>query len=1108
MVRIRVLGSFAAEVDGVAVPLGGPLQRAVLAVLVAARGHVVSADRLVDDLWHDRAPAQALASLQAYVSNLRRLLEPGRPPRTPARLLVSAPPGYALRLAGDAGDAVDAWEFERLLDEARSLDGARARDLAERALGLWRGPAYAEAAGAGWALAEVARLEELRHVARELRVAAGLRAGDAAGAVPEAEVLVREAPLREESWRLHALALWHAGRQGDALATLRRAREVMADELGLDPGPVLAGLESAILEGRVEAVGPPVAAAPAVEVVAPPGAAAPAVGGPRAGGGARAVPDGGVFVGRAAELEALLRAAASARDGGPEVALVSGEAGLGKTSLLRRLHDRLAGDGWLVATGSCPRAEGVPPAWAWGEILRAVAAQAPPPAELAATLTPLLGETATVYGDAATGRFLLHRAVWSWLAGVSAERPLAVMLDDLHWADAETLALMSGLEGRVLLVAAYRDDELDGGSTETFAALARREPLRLRLPGLARDAVAALLSALSDVPVDAPTVAALTERTGGNPFFVRETARLLDSEGAFRRPRALLDGVPQGVREVLLRRLARLPEGAVSVLRLAAVAGREASVDVLVAASDLGEEAVLDGVESALIAGLLTEPGAGRVRFVHALVRETVAGELSKARAERLHLRVGDALEAHDPDDASALAYHYARARSPKSVGYGIRAAELAEARFAHAAAVDLLTGVLAYLDDHKRERAGQAPAERIDLLGRLLRAQVRAGDLGGARATRQLAIDAADGDPELQIAAFTAWTGPVPWQNHAYGSVDRPLVALLERLMERPGLDEEVRCRLLDAYAAELAAQGAPEARAAARRAVAIAAGLDDPSLLARALSTLTHDLDPVLDAPERAGIAERLARVETPEYRWYTLFLRATDAVARNEPERALELVEESLELARRYRMTEPVNVGECALATLARIRGDDVSARRTYAEATARMAEHGSLHAHGYLLLVRAAFMDEDLPRVARHLLEEYGGLAADLVAVVLAAEGRLDEAREMRRRAVPIRADYFFPVFAAFRATAMVALDEREGARELYDALLPHAGGPPAGAGSMSVALPPPAHTLGQLARLLGEESTARAHFTRAAEIAGRWGADRWAADSREEGRRLS
>ncbi|MFI9554466.1 BTAD domain-containing putative transcriptional regulator [Nonomuraea endophytica] len=1098
MVRMRVLGSFAAEVDGVAVPLGGPLQRAVLAVLVAARGHVVSADRLVDDLWHDRAPAQALASLQAYVSNLRRLLEPGRTPRTPARLLVSAPPGYALRLAGDA---VDAWEFERLLDEARSLDGARARDLVERALGLWRGPAYAEAAGAGWALAEVARLEEMRHVARELRVAAGLRAGDAAGAVPEAEVLVREAPLREEGWRLHALALWHAGRQGDALATLRRAREVMADELGLDPGPVLAGLESAILEGRVEAVVPPVAAAPAVEVAVPRVAAAPA------GGGAPAVPDGGVFVGRAAELEALLRAAASVRDGGPGVALVSGEAGLGKTSLLRRLHDRLAGDGWLVAAGSSPRAEGVPPAWAWGEILRAVAAHAPPPAELAATLAPLLGETATVYGDAATGRFLLHRAVWSWLAGVSGERPLAVMLDDLHWADAETLALMSGLEGRVLLVAAYRDDELDGGFTETFAALARREPLRVPLPGLAREAVAALLSGLSDVPVDAPTVAALTERTGGNPFFVRETARLLDSEGAFRRPRALLDGVPQGVREVLLRRLARLPESAVSVLRLAAVAGREASVDVLVAASDLGEEAVLDGVESALIAGLFTEPGMGRVRFVHALVRETVAGELSMARAERLHLRIGDALEAHDPDDASALAYHYARARSPKSVEYGVRAAELAEARFAHAAAVDLLTDVLSYLDGHKREGAGQAPAERIDLLGRLLRAQVRAGDLGGARATRQLAIDAADGDPDLQIAAFTAWTGPVPWQNHAYGSLDRPLVALLERLMERPGLDEAVRCRLLDAYAAELAAQGAPEARAAARRAVAIAADLDDPSLLARALSTLAHDLDPVLDAPERAGIAERLAQVETPEYRWYTLFLRATDAVARNEPERALELVEESLELARRYRMTEPVNVGECALATLARIRGDDVAARRTYAEATARMAEHGSLHAHGYLLLVRAAFMDEDLPGVAWQLLEEYGGLAADLVAVVLAAQGRLDEAREMRRRAAPIRADYFFPVFAAFRAMAMVALDEREGARELYDALLPHAGGPPAGAGSMSVALPPPAHTLGQLARLLGEEGTARAHFTRAAEIAGRWGADRWAAASREAGHRL-
>ncbi|WP_043841592.1 AfsR/SARP family transcriptional regulator [Amycolatopsis taiwanensis] len=231
MVLIRVLGSFAAEAGGEPVPLGGPRQRGVLALLVAARGQVVPVDRLVEDLWRGEPPSRALASLQAYVSNLRRLLEPGRPPRTPARLLVSASPGYALRLPPKA---VDAWRFEELLDEARTLAEPRAvRARLAEALALWQGPAFAEVADEPWAKPETARLNELRLVARELHVAAGLRLGDPAAVVPEAEGLTRDDPLREEGWRLHALALWSSGRQADALAALRHARATLADELGL-----------------------------------------------------------------------------------------------------------------------------------------------------------------------------------------------------------------------------------------------------------------------------------------------------------------------------------------------------------------------------------------------------------------------------------------------------------------------------------------------------------------------------------------------------------------------------------------------------------------------------------------------------------------------------------------------------------------------------------------------------------------------------------------------------------------------------------------------------------------------------------------------------------
>ena len=236
MVGIRVLGPIEVEVDGRPVDLGGPRQRAVLAMLVSARRAVVSTDRLIEDLWRGEPPPSATASLQAYVSNLRRLLEPERSPRTPARLLVSAPPGYALRVADDA---VDAWRFERLLRRARELGGSGAADarvVLEEALGLWQGPAFAEVVDEPWAATEAARLEQLRLVAAELLCEAMLRSSAAAEAVAAAEVLVRQQPLREESWRLLALGLWAGGRQAEALAGLRRARAVPGHRAGPGPG--------------------------------------------------------------------------------------------------------------------------------------------------------------------------------------------------------------------------------------------------------------------------------------------------------------------------------------------------------------------------------------------------------------------------------------------------------------------------------------------------------------------------------------------------------------------------------------------------------------------------------------------------------------------------------------------------------------------------------------------------------------------------------------------------------------------------------------------------------------------------------------------------------
>ena len=253
MLRLRVLGALDATLESgegaVRPDLGGPRQRSVLALLLVARGQVVSVDRLVEDLWNGEAPPRAIGALQAYVSHLRRALEPDRAPRTPATILVSEPPGYAIRVPPDA---VDAWRFEKLVRRAAEPDQqSRARDLLQEALDLWRGPAFAEFGAESWAATEVGRLESLRIVARERWCEAVLRAGDADEAVLAAEVLTREFPLREEGWRLLAMGLYVTGRQADALSALRRARDILADELGMDPGTALLEVEADVLAQRL-----------------------------------------------------------------------------------------------------------------------------------------------------------------------------------------------------------------------------------------------------------------------------------------------------------------------------------------------------------------------------------------------------------------------------------------------------------------------------------------------------------------------------------------------------------------------------------------------------------------------------------------------------------------------------------------------------------------------------------------------------------------------------------------------------------------------------------------------------------------------------------------
>jgi YVTN family beta-propeller protein len=259
MVEFRVLGDLEVRRDGESIPLGAHQQRAVLAMLVLHAREVVSADRLIDELWGEAPPSRAAKTVQVYVSRLRKALGDGS-----AELIVTRDHGYTLEVAPDQ---IDARVFESLLAEGReaSTDAAheQASDALRRALALWRGPALADFAFDAFAARDIARLHELRLEALELRIEADLECGRHATLIAELEELIAENPLREGLRRQHMLALYRCGRQSEALAVYVAARRTLVDELGVEPSAALRELQQAMLRQDPALDPPPPRKAPA-----------------------------------------------------------------------------------------------------------------------------------------------------------------------------------------------------------------------------------------------------------------------------------------------------------------------------------------------------------------------------------------------------------------------------------------------------------------------------------------------------------------------------------------------------------------------------------------------------------------------------------------------------------------------------------------------------------------------------------------------------------------------------------------------------------------------------------------------------------------------------
>jgi DNA-binding SARP family transcriptional activator len=1091
VIGVRVLGPVEVTVDGAQADLGGPRQRCVLARLIAARGQVVSADRLIEDLYADEAPPRALAAVQSYVSHLRRALEPGRAAREHPRVLITSPPGYAFRL--DA-PAVDAWSFEEEAHQAAGLgDPAAVHSRLGAALSSWRGAAYEEFAGLPWADLEASRLEELRLMAIEQLAEAALQLGRAAQVVVDLSRLTAEHPLREEAWRLLALALYQSGRQGDALAALRRARGQLAAELGVDPGPALRQLEEDVL-----------AHAPALSAAHP----GPSPARLQSAPGRALQPDhaGSVqaeqFVGRDAELAMGTRSAAEAAAGSTRIILVSGDAGAGKTALAGQLGRRLAAQGWTVTTGRCPEHEGAPPGWPWAEALRRLARTIAPsePRALAAFLT----DDPPPDGDVAAARFRLHRAVAGYLEAVGRSSPLLVVLDDVHRADGETLAILQSVtadlsDARVLVLATYRPAEVTEQLSDCLAALAGREPTRVALGGLDPAAAGELIRATCARTVDSATVRVIAERTEGNPFFIRETARLLDSEGAL----AATTEVPAGVSDVLRVRIARLPATAQTVLRQAAIIGTEAEVDVLADVADVGEDVLVDAIEAGLFAGLVTEPAPGRVRFAHALVRETLYQSLSRLHRARLHARAAAAIEKHAPGEVAALAHHFTEAGTDpaSSARYCRLAAEQAEQRFAYHEAAGLWERATACLD----QVTGASAEDRLDLVLHLVRALAHTGNMRRARSYRREAVEAAllTGSATLAAQVITEFDVPKLWYSHEYGATDDQLIQAVEQTLSAlPPGDHVLRCRLLSTLAFELEGAQSDRGDQASGQALEMARRLGDPAALTLAINgryiqSFRHD-----GLAERASLgAELLAlpgKPVTVEAVAHLMIMMASGGAG--DFETADRHADQAAQIADRFDLPMAAVKVLHYRAMHAGLAADPAAAYELYQEAATQMDRFG-MWAHGTGMGVLGRFCIRTMHERAAESIGELesfmrypraAGLFAWPYALALAASGRVAEARAVasalpaQLAKYPAGRDAFWLLMTSARGLVAIAIDDHGQASSAYEALLPYSGRP-AGSDTGAMTLWPVDQILGDLGRYLGLPN-AQAHYRAALAMA--------------------
>jgi DNA-binding SARP family transcriptional activator/tetratricopeptide (TPR) repeat protein len=1114
--RIQLCGRLSVEIDGIqlATRLRGKQVPLLLAYLLLNRSRHVGREELIGALWPDQAPRSQDAALRTLLSRLRSALGPealaGRD-----ELILALPDPVWIDLEAAT------IELERSQQALAQGDARGAWALAQVPLNI-ASRGLLPGSQADWLEPRRRELADVQLQALEVVGRSGLRVGGSqlVSAERAARNLIELEQYRESAYVLLMEALAARGNVAEGMQVFDRVRTLLRDELGTNPSPETIAAHERLLQPATHVAEAEPAATQRIELPAE-----------------LIQYSSRPLIGRLRELSELWSSDGSGHREPGRIVLLAGDPGIGKTRLLAETARRAHEDGAFVLAGRSPQ-EALVPYQPFVEALRHYVlnipfAQLPTSAreygsELARLVPELrrrVPELATKFeGEPETQRYRLFEAVVGLLGEISSTAPVLLILDDLQWADRPSLLLLRHLarspqSERVFVLGAYRATEAHtDGFADALQALRREQRVtQIRLAGLNERETAELVQTRAGRRPTRSLSRALHAETEGNPLFVEEIVRHLVDSGVQTDRASARElervGLPEGVKEVIARRLERLDSQSMGWLRTAAVIGRDFDLELLERVAAMDEDDFLSALDVALEAGLVVESLAvpGRYSFSHALVRETLYEGLSAPRRARIHRKVGEALEwrseEHRPSEPrseerqlTALALHFARAAgaedAEKAIEYAARAGEQATELLAYEEAAGHYARALELLERFLPAQQNRR-AELLNLLGEV---GVRAGDRALAQeAFREAAAIAGEIGDAANLAG--AAIGASRRYVQEPGVVDEELIAILERALEMTaGESTLVRVRLLARMCGALyyspqrdrmhslsdeAAQIAQALASHEAQAYALAARRRahwQPTQLADRLHASTE----LLRCAYEIGNME----LELQAHAWLVV-----DLLEQGDRDAVDAQISAFTDGAQRLR--QPLYLWQAAILRAMRslLAGDLPDADRLAQEALTIGSEAERITAPQYFAIQQLSIAREqgriaELEQAARQVVQEAPTVPAWRagLAQLLAESGKLDEARQEFEtlaandfRDLPPDGNWMIAMTLLGELCGL--LGDAGRARTLYELLLPF-GKLNVVVGIGAVCLGSAERYLGLLAGTAGHDDEAAGHFERA------------------------